>query len=47
MQESHDDLHHLGDGLLELSMLLAQQLHLLIQQIPVARILSYRDNRDE
>lgn len=47
IQKVHDDLHHLGDGLFELSMLFAEQLDLLIQQAPVSRVFRYRDDGDE
>ena len=32
VQETHNNLHHLCDGLLELAMLLAENLNLLIQE---------------
>ena len=37
-QKLHDELHHLGDGNLELSMLLGEDLNVLIHQGPVARL---------
>jgi len=47
VQEAHDGLHHLGGGLLELSMLLREQQHLLVHQIPVIRVLGYCDDGDD
>jgi hypothetical protein len=46
INEAHHHLHHLGDRLLKLAMLLAQQLDLLIEQTPVAAVLAYRDDGD-
>jgi hypothetical protein len=46
VQEAHDGLHHLGDGLLELSMLLREQQDLLVHQVPVLCILCYCDDGD-
>jgi ABC-type uncharacterized transport system ATPase subunit len=47
INEPHNNLHHLGDGLFELAMLLAQELDLLIQQTPVTAILAYCHDRNE
>ncbi len=43
---AHDNLHHLGNRLLELAMFLAQQLYLLVEQAPVTAILAYCHDRD-
>ncbi len=47
VQEAHNDLHHLRDGLSELSMLLRELYNLLVQKGPVAGILAYRDYGDQ
>jgi hypothetical protein len=46
IKEAHHCLHHLGGGLFELSMLLGEEQHLLVHQVPVLRILGYCDDGD-
>lgn len=41
IQETHHRLHHLGCGLLQLTMFLREQQHLLVEKTPVAGILGY------
>ena len=38
IQEAHDDLDHLGNGLFELAMLLGKQKHLLVQLAPFSLV---------
>jgi len=45
-EEAHDRLHHLGDGLLELAMLLGQDEDLVVEQAPVAGVLADGDDGD-
>ena len=47
INELHHHLDHLRDGLLELTMLLAQQLYLLIEQTPVAAVFAYCHDGDQ
>lgn len=47
VEERHDNLHHLGGGLLELSMLLRKQENLLVHKVPVICLFGYCDNGDD
>lgn len=47
VNERHHLLHHLRCGLLELGMFLGEEQHLIVQKIPVARVLADSDNRNQ
>ncbi len=47
VEEAHNHLYHLCDGLLELAMFLRQQQHLLVQQTPITRFLAYCDDSNQ
>ena len=47
VEEAHGRLHHLGDGLLELAMLLGQDQHLVVEEAPVFGVLAEGDDGDQ
>ena len=47
LEQAHDDLHHLRDGLPELSVFLRELQHLLVQEPPVVGASTYRDDGEE
>ena len=47
LQEAHDCLHHLGDGLLQLAVLLGEDERLFVEENPFALLLAECDNRNQ